>query len=212
MGSQLVVLPYYVPTASRISLFYSRTFLSTHYSFRLVLQVGGQLTWSGSVFMHVRNMKASHLAQRGAALLDTSRSAEYLPPLEVRVCGSFGSSFTRCFEMRHRWHADGTLMGTDVPRHDIVVLFGGGSGLPSALSALREFVRRRLCGEPIPRYVWFVWQCRHVEELAVCWRSLHQIICDAKGLCDREECTYSCGDRTLAGAPNLGTVRCNTAP
>ena len=72
----------------------------------------------------------------------------------------------------------------DAPKHDIVVLFGSGIGLPSALSALHEFVRRRRAGMLVPRFVWFLWQCRNTEELQLCWDVLHRLVYGAKGLCD----------------------------
>jgi len=74
----------------------------------------------------------------------------------------------------------------DAPRYDMVVLLGSGIGLPSALSALHEFVRRRRAGMLVPRFVWFQWQCRGTEELQLCWDALHRVIYGAKGLCDEE--------------------------
>ena len=88
---------------------------------------------------------------------------------------------SRCFESRS---AKGQ---THAPRFDIVVLFGSGIGLPSALSALHEFVERRRRGKAVPRFVWFMWQCRSAEELQLCWDSLHRLIYGAKGLCDARQ-------------------------
>ena len=148
--------------------------------------VGGMQTWSGSVFMHVKGLQQSHMAQQHARLADTGRGATYLPPLEAQVCGSFGSSFSRCFDTKHRWGSDGAR-AADGAKHDVVVLFGSGTGLPSALSALREFVRRRRDQRPTPRFVWFVWQASTPEDLQLCWDALHRIIAGAKGLCGASE-------------------------
>ena len=66
--------------------------------------------------------------------LQVSKIDQHYPPqLEVQVRGPFGSSFSRCFDTvarKGQAHA---------ARYDIVVLFGSGIGLPSALSALRRF-------------------------------------------------------------------------
>lgn len=81
-------------------------------------------------------------------------------------------------------------------KYDIVVIFGSGLGLPSALSALREFVHRRAKNQKVPPFVWFLWQCRHPEDLQLCWDSLHRIIYGAGGLCTYERYnTLVAGDR-----------------
>ena len=49
--------------------------------------------------------------------------------------------------------------------YDAVVIFGGGLGVPSALSALREFIKRKRYGGRVPDVVWFMWQCRYPERV-----------------------------------------------
>ena len=134
-------------------------------------RLSGRLSWSEQLFAHVSRLQES-------AVDTTASRATYAAPLQVRVRGPFGSAFARCFEMVRRPDQP------DAPRHNIVVLFGSGIGLPSALSALHEFVRRRRAGVAVPRFVWFLWQCRSTEELKLCWDSLHRIIYGAKGMCD----------------------------
>ena len=143
----------------------------------LLIDVHGRLrgrsSWSEQLFAHVASL------QDNAVRVTMSR-ALFARPLQVHVRGPFGSAFSRCFEMKHR--AD----QVDCAKHDIVVVFGSGIGLPSALSALHEFVQRRRAGLLVPRFVWFMWQCRTAEELQLCWDSLHRIIYGAKGLCDEQ--------------------------
>jgi hypothetical protein len=81
-------------------------------------------------------------------------------PLKLR--GPFGSPFTKCFD----------------PRYKGVVVIGAGTGLTSALSVLKEMVHRHLKGES-DQYVWFVWSCRHVEDLKWAWRTLVQTLYEA---------------------------------
>ena len=148
------------------------------------LRVRGRPSWSEQLYGHVAIQKAN-------AVNATASRALYAKPLQVLVRGPFGSAFSRCFEMKHR--AD----QVDCARYDIVVLFGSGIGLPSALSALHEFVQRRRAGMLVPRFVWFMWQCRTAEELQLCWDSLHRIIYGAKGLCDEQ--TYRNEKQALSG-------------
>ena len=70
------------------------------------------------------------LSTQGDAVHISASRALYARPLQVHVRGPFGSAFSRCFEMKQR--AD----QVDAPRYDMVVIFGSGIGLPSALSAL----------------------------------------------------------------------------
>ena len=86
--------------------------------------------------------------------------------------GPFGSAFSLCFASK----TSKASRSSEIPRFDAVVIVGGGIGLPSALSALREFIRRRKSGKAVPSHVFFVWQCRHPEEVTLCWESLHRAI------------------------------------
>lgn len=95
--------------------------------------------------------------------------------------GPFGSAFSRCFEMVPR------PQQISAPRFHCVVLIGTGVGLPSALSALREYCRRRMAGVLVPPFVWFLWQCRNAEDLSLAWDSLHRLIFQSSGLCTEEE-------------------------
>ena len=89
----------------------------------------------------------------------------------MNVSGPFGSSFSRCFA-----HEGSTAS------YDIIVLLSAGLGLPSALSALREFIElRRKAANRVPPYVWFCWQCRHEEELQLVWDAVHFAIFDGMG-------------------------------
>ena len=136
-------------------------------------RLNGRQSWSEHLFAHVSQL------QQNAVHVSASR-AMYATPLRAYMRGPFGSAFDRCFEMVRR---PGQV---DAPRHDIVVLFGSGIGLPSALSALHEFIRRRRAGVLVPRFVLFMWQCRTTEELQLCWDSLHRLIFGAKGMCDAQ--------------------------
>lgn len=100
----------------------------------------------------------------------------FAPQIHVQLKGPFGSAFSRCFDdvpRRNQIHA---------PKYHAVILIGSGIGLPSALSALREFFRRRAAGVLVPPFVYFVWQCRNTEELAMCWESIHRIVFSNNGM------------------------------
>merc|ERR1711871_864697 len=98
----------------------------------------GQKTWTRRLFEHVQALKVKELQGRQAYMGPGTRN-EYSAPFEkarwVDVIGPFASSFARCFE-RDAQRRD---VGCDKSSYDIVVLYGGGLGLPSALSALSEF-------------------------------------------------------------------------
>jgi len=128
-------------------------------------------SWSQQLFAHVAELQRDTHASARASTDDL-----FARPLQVKVRGPFGSAFARCFDMMER------VDSVDAARYDIVVLFGSGIGLPSALSALHEFVRRRQEGWEVPRFVWFLWQCRSYEDLQLCWDSLHRLVYSAKGL------------------------------
>ena len=67
------------------------------------------------------------------------------------------------FRTEHEEDEDGT---TDKSIHDIVILFSAGLGLPSALSALRQFIElRRHKADLVPPYVWFVWATTNEDDL-----------------------------------------------
>ena len=40
-------------------------------------------------------------------------------------------------------------------------------------------MNRKRAGQPAPKYVWFVWSCRRVDDLLWCWESLHACLYDA---------------------------------
>ena len=112
---------------------------------------GGVKTWSETLYDHVGLLQYHNPYGRGVndrpgvrrvpSELTLSMSKVAFPtPVHVNVLGPFGSSFSGCFEMMERPDQ------VSKAKHDIVVLFGSGIGLPSALSALHEFVRRRRDG------------------------------------------------------------------
>ena len=109
----------------------------------------------------------------------------------MNLCGPFGSAFSRCFETAVS--RDRNAYGAQVSRFDVAVLFAAGLGLPSALSALRQFIElRRTQPSLVPPYCWFVWQCRHEEELQLAWDALHLAIFDGLGerAADQADCRY----------------------
>ena len=55
---------------------------------------------------------------------------------------------------------------------------GAGTGLTSALSVLKEMMHKRLQGKS-NQHVWFVWSCRHVEDLLWAWRTLEATLYQA---------------------------------
>ena len=118
----------------------------------LYIDVHGKHSWTAALSQVIQNMqdedaKVEKLNFDGDHEFDISR--------KVEVCGPFGSSFSRCFEMRQR------LQGrTAEPAYDIVILYGSGIGVPSACSALCEFVERRRYGTRVPGVVYFIWQVR----------------------------------------------------
>jgi len=169
--------------------------------------IGGRKSWSELLFAHVYMLKradgsrptlygapARELAaqqSRSGGLAQMQMTTFYAAPSHVQLRGPFGSAFSRCLEMKRR------VDRVDAAKYDIVVIFGSGLGLPSALSALREFVHRRAKNQKVPPFVWFLWQCRHPEDLQLCWDSLHRIIYGAGGLCTYERyTTLVAGDRT----------------
>jgi hypothetical protein len=72
----------------------------------------------------------------------------------IQICGPFGSSFSRCFNM-HRQRGQ-----HERSAYDIVILYGSGLGVPSALAALSEYFERRRDGTQVPQFVHFLWQAR----------------------------------------------------
>ena len=112
---------------------------------------GGVKTWSETLYDHVGMLQyhdpySAVSNRRGALQRDASEAVmsmskvAFPTPVHVNILGPFGSSFSRCFEMMERRDQ------VSKAKHDVVVLFGSGIGLPSALSALHEFVRRRRDG------------------------------------------------------------------
>jgi NAD(P)H-flavin reductase len=57
-----------------------------------------------------------------------------------------------------------------------VVLVGGGSGLTSSLSVLRDIVHKHRSGAALPRKVWLVWVTRHVDSMIWCWDALKRAL------------------------------------
>ena len=98
----------------------------------------------------------------------------------VEICGPFGAAFSRCFNMnrRKRQHEESAF--------DIVILYGSGLGVPSAIAALSEFMERRRDGTQVPGFVQFLWQARHPEDLQLCWDSLHRLIFEGGGLWSKQ--------------------------
>eukprot|EP00050_Salpingoeca_kvevrii_P010107 m.6573 g.6573 ORF g.6573 m.6573 type:complete len:1014 (+) comp2639_c0_seq1:279-3320(+) len=82
--------------------------------------------------------------------------------ITVRMRGPFGSPFTRCFDSKY----------------PAVVVIGGGTGLTVALSVLKELAHRRMQGELGNKLVWFVWSCKRIEDLILCWQALHELLFD----------------------------------
>ena len=113
--------------------------------------VRGRATWSEQLYGHVESLQARAVQLTRSELGDVT---DYPPALEVSVRGPFGSAFSRCFETKRGKGQTAT------PLYDMVVLFGSGIGLPSALSALHEFIERRRAGKKVPRFVHFMWQAR----------------------------------------------------
>jgi hypothetical protein len=115
-------------------------------------------TWTQKLYEYVLTMNGGK--GRGEHLPDEQNHAAKEKRREdsiVNVSGPFGSSFSRCFA--HNGYNTS---------HDIVILLTAGLGLPSALSALREFIElRRSQANRVPPYVWFCWACRHEDELQI---------------------------------------------
>eukprot|EP00050_Salpingoeca_kvevrii_P001083 m.161933 g.161933 ORF g.161933 m.161933 type:complete len:1086 (+) comp10294_c0_seq1:183-3440(+) len=82
--------------------------------------------------------------------------------IPCKLRGPYGSPFSKCFN----------------PKYPAVVVIGAGTGLTSALSVLKEMVHRRKMGRST-QHVWFVWSCRQVDDLLLCWRALHELLFDA---------------------------------
>ena len=119
---------------------------------------GIDLTWTENLYKHILRMnggkgRGDHLpTEQLYAANEKRRDASV-----VNVSGPFGSSFSRCFA--HEEYQSS---------YDIIILLTAGLGLPSALSALREFIEtKRSSPDRVPPYVWFCWQCRHEEDLQI---------------------------------------------
>jgi len=75
-------------------------------------------------------------------------------PLFFHVRGPFGSSFQ------------------GFRRNDFVMLIGGGSGVASSLSVLRELVRFR----GSVKRCWFIYATRSFNSVEWCWQAIHDIL------------------------------------
>lgn len=152
---------------------------TTNGNIELFINVHGKGSWSDKLAQSIRNMQQ----QDEARLRDEEvhEDIRYDPNRCVRVIGPLGSSFSRCFEMRRRKAQHAT------PAYDIVILYGCGIGVPSAISALREFIERRMYGTQVPSYVYLLWQTKYAEDLLLCWDSLHRAIFEAGGLWSEEQ-------------------------
>jgi hypothetical protein len=84
--------------------------------------------------------------------------------LPAYIRGPYGSAYGSCFE----------------PKYTAAIVIGAGTGLTSALSALRDMVRRNLSEQARPRLMWFVWGCARVEDLEWCWGELFSLLCQAQ--------------------------------
>lgn len=155
----------------------------------LYIDVHGKYSWTRALTQAVLSMQREEASSLNEQARHTLASAmAYDVARRVEVCGPFGSSFSRCFQMKHRANR------VSEPAFDIVILYGSGIGVPSAVSALREFIERRRHGTLVPSVVYFIWQARYAEDLLLCWDSLHRIIYEAGGLWNEE--VYTC-QRTI---------------
>ena len=108
-------------------------------------------TWTYKLLKTVRELSATSERDRGGKQLN------------AMVKGPYGSAFARC--------------ATDV--YPTAVVVGAGTGLTSALSVLKEILKRRALGKPAPDFVWFVWACKNEQDLEWCWRALQDAIFEA---------------------------------
>lgn len=98
-----------------------------------------------------------------ASLEDPERQAERVNPLFCYIRGPYGSTFTKCFD----------------PHYYGSIIIGAGTGLTAAESVLRELLWRKRQQLRVPKYTWFVWSCRRVDDLLWAWSSLHELITSA---------------------------------
>eukprot|EP00041_Stephanoeca_diplocostata_P035658 m.1265825 g.1265825 ORF g.1265825 m.1265825 type:complete len:1213 (-) comp24738_c0_seq3:4981-8619(-) len=107
-------------------------------------------------------------------LMQAKLQGESEDTVEVQIKGPYGSPFTTCYK----------------PKYMATVLIGAGTGLGGALSVLKEVLHRRARGDPGPKYVWFVWSCKDVEQLQWCWDALLEVLYwawDNQSLAPRED-------------------------
>lgn len=159
------------------------------------------MSFTQALYEHVQTLKAEDArAQQQAQLADSESLAgeeetalamrevtrrggierTYNLDQNIQICGPFGSSFSRCFNM-HRQRGQ-----HERSAYDIVILYGSGLGVPSALAALSEYFERRRDGTQVPQFVHFLWQARFPQDLLLCWDSLHRLIFEAGGLWSKE--------------------------
>lgn len=85
--------------------------------------------------------------------------------IKVKIRGPYGSPFSKCFQSIY----------------PAVVVIGAGTGLTSALSVLKEMIYRHMTNQS-RQLVWFVWSCSRVDDLIMCWRTLHELLYEAFNL------------------------------
>lgn len=131
----------------------------------LYMDVHGRDSWTGQLAQAVRRMQAEDAEDGRKHSEDAEGNRVYDPTRIVYVKGPFGSSFSRCFEMINMQARKAA------PAYDIVILYGTGLGVPSAVSALCEFIARRKYGTELPTFVYFMWQARRCP--CPCPRRMH---------------------------------------
>ena len=102
---------------------------------------------------------------RARAIISQQRKDEEV--ITAHVKGPYGSPFSKCFSRAY----------------PAAVVIGAGTGLTSALSVLKEVLKRKSQkynkDNATPQFVWFVWACRSEADLDWCWRTLQTAIFDA---------------------------------
>lgn len=89
-------------------------------------------------------------------------AGERLDTLNFKVMGPFGSSFS------------------DLGDYEFILLIGGGAGIASSLSILKD-IKRKMALSPRRVRVWFIWTTRSLDSVLWCWESLKETLADAQG-------------------------------
>jgi len=80
--------------------------------------------------------------------------------IPCKIMGPYGSAFENCF----------------APEVKGSLVLGAGTGLSSALSALRQYVRKKKMGHSVPEKLWFVWSTGDAMDLFRCWNPLFDLL------------------------------------